>query len=266
MTDPWEDYYEILQVHPSAEPEVIKAAYRKLAQKYHPDRNPSSQANSYMKRLNLAYEVLSDPARRARYDKAYRTKKGTSSSNKSSGKGKETYSSNFTRPKAEARWYGFQNRGSRPNSSPWEGQKSRTYYTDSFYEGGIEIESRRGIFSQKTRGWELAGLLATMISSVFLLTLALSIKSSEFIAPFLTGLSLSSLSAYSAYKTNWLRDTGETSPVVKVITGFCVVLGWIWLSIAIFYAVMLTIFAIIVMIIGVLFVLGLISRLLFGGK
>jgi DnaJ-domain-containing protein 1 len=64
----WKDYYEILQVHPKAEPEVILAAYRKLAQVYHPDRNKSESATQRFQEINEAKEVLSDPERRARYD------------------------------------------------------------------------------------------------------------------------------------------------------------------------------------------------------
>lgn len=64
------DYYGILQVHPRAEREVIDAAYRKLAGKYHPDLNRSPDAAEKMKQINIAYEVLSNPVRRAAYDAA----------------------------------------------------------------------------------------------------------------------------------------------------------------------------------------------------
>ena len=63
------DYYKILQVHPSASKEVIDAAYRKLASKYHPDVSDSSEAVDKMKLLNEAYEVLSDPSKRSDYDR-----------------------------------------------------------------------------------------------------------------------------------------------------------------------------------------------------
>ena len=65
-----QDLYEILQVHPSAHPEVIQSAFRRLARLYHPDVNPSQEAAETMTRLNLAYETLSDPERRAAYDRA----------------------------------------------------------------------------------------------------------------------------------------------------------------------------------------------------
>ncbi len=62
------DYYTILQVDPRADPEVIQAAYRRLAAKYHPDVDPSSGATERMKLLNAAYEVLSDPEKRMEHD------------------------------------------------------------------------------------------------------------------------------------------------------------------------------------------------------
>jgi preprotein translocase subunit Sec63 len=64
------DYYRILQVHPGAEREVVDAAYRRLAAKYHPDVSHDSNTEERMKQINAAYEVLSDPVRRAAYDAA----------------------------------------------------------------------------------------------------------------------------------------------------------------------------------------------------
>ena len=69
MPDP-EDLYEILQLHPSAQPEVIQAAYHRLAQLYHPDRNPTQEATERLAAINHAYSVLSDENRRAAYDRS----------------------------------------------------------------------------------------------------------------------------------------------------------------------------------------------------
>ncbi len=66
------DYYGVLQVHPGAEKEIIDAAYRRLAAKYHPDISHASDATERMKQINIAYEVLSDPIKRAAYDDASR--------------------------------------------------------------------------------------------------------------------------------------------------------------------------------------------------
>ena len=62
------DLYEILQLHPSAEPDIIQAARRRLTLRYHPDRNSSPEAAEVMLRVNYAYEILSDPEQRAAYD------------------------------------------------------------------------------------------------------------------------------------------------------------------------------------------------------
>lgn len=59
------DLYEVLQVHPKAEPDVIRAAYRALAHKYHPD-NGGDQTR--MAALTATWQVLGDPRRRASYD------------------------------------------------------------------------------------------------------------------------------------------------------------------------------------------------------
>ena len=64
------DCYGILQVHPKAEKEVIDAAYRRLASKYHPDVSQVSDASERMKQINTAYEVLSDSIKGAAYDAA----------------------------------------------------------------------------------------------------------------------------------------------------------------------------------------------------
>jgi curved DNA-binding protein CbpA len=60
--------YECLQVSPRAGADVIQAAYRALARAYHPDLSADVDALQQMRKLNAAYEVLSDPRRRAQYD------------------------------------------------------------------------------------------------------------------------------------------------------------------------------------------------------
>ena len=63
------DYYEILSVSQQADKEELKRAYRKLAMKYHPDRNPDdTEAEESFKEATEAYSVLSDDQKRARYD------------------------------------------------------------------------------------------------------------------------------------------------------------------------------------------------------
>ena len=69
MADPL-DPYKVLQVDPEAEDEVIQAAYRRLAQKYHPDRAAGPEAVARMIAINAAWELIGEPEVRAAFDRA----------------------------------------------------------------------------------------------------------------------------------------------------------------------------------------------------
>src|SRR5512145_501351 len=63
------DYYQALGLQTAASPDEIKKAFRKLAVKYHPDKNPGdAAAEERFKEINEAYAVLSDPQKKAQYD------------------------------------------------------------------------------------------------------------------------------------------------------------------------------------------------------
>ncbi len=62
------DYYEVLGLSKGASEDEIKKAYRSLAKKYHPDINKEPGAEEKFKEINEAYDTLSDPDKKARYD------------------------------------------------------------------------------------------------------------------------------------------------------------------------------------------------------
>src|SRR5215813_1255808 len=63
-------YYEVLEVERSANDGELKAAFRKLAMKWHPDRNPGDKSSEHrFKEINEAYEILKDADKRAAYDR-----------------------------------------------------------------------------------------------------------------------------------------------------------------------------------------------------
>ncbi len=94
------DYYKVLGIPSTASPKEIKAAYRKLARKYHPDLNPNdSGAELQFKQVNEAHEVLSDPEKRKKYDQygkdwkhAEEFEKARKSRESAGGAGQYTYS------------------------------------------------------------------------------------------------------------------------------------------------------------------------------
>ncbi len=65
----FKDYYKILGIEPNADEQTIKQTYRKLARQYHPDVNPGNKdAADKFKEINEAYQVVSNPEERKKYD------------------------------------------------------------------------------------------------------------------------------------------------------------------------------------------------------
>ena len=67
-------HYDTLGVSPTCTDQELKKAYRKLALRFHPDKNPSKEAEDNFKRINDAYGILSDPKKRKEYDQSLKPK------------------------------------------------------------------------------------------------------------------------------------------------------------------------------------------------
>jgi curved DNA-binding protein CbpA len=122
--------YKVLAVDPSADPEVIAAAYRALSKKFHPDVNKTPEAEAKMRELNRAYDILKDPAQRRQVDADLARSAGTggySSRSSSSGYG--------ARPGSTS--YGAAS--SRPSTSAGSSRNNRPDWTDSFRKGAENI-------------------------------------------------------------------------------------------------------------------------------
>lgn len=137
----WQDYYKILQIDQSAEIEVVKAAYGKLAFKYHPDRNSSSNATGQMILLNEAFDIISNPVKRAVYDANYQQiiekpiKRQTVSNSQTTSsqtyKNQSTYTRRQTRQEWEQHWnerMGNATKKNHPSSSSPNLNSSHTDY------------------------------------------------------------------------------------------------------------------------------------------
>ena len=96
MKTQYKDYYALLGVDPDATTEQIKKAYRTLAKQYHPDVNNSTDAAERFREITEAYDTLTDPDRRRRYDRLHGTRTGSGTSGRSRWSG-FTSSGNRTR-------------------------------------------------------------------------------------------------------------------------------------------------------------------------
>jgi curved DNA-binding protein CbpA len=136
------DYYSILQVDKSANPEEVKKAYKKLARQWHPDKNPENQeeATRKFKQISEAFQVLSDTMKRYDYD---REREGKASAKKSPSK-----SNRYHRQEQQRSYDEFPRPENPPSRNKWEG------------EPDLEdiLGARRARFRNNRRNTEPAGL------------------------------------------------------------------------------------------------------------
>jgi DnaJ-class molecular chaperone len=125
------NYYTILGVSQDAKYREIKAAYRRLALKYHPDRNSSPISENSIKIINAAFEVLSDRDKRRQYDekaiynnKANKKKDQTQSSSSSHVNSSNTVYSNFDRTSSDVEFHNTDIKGNRNETEVKSGKVS----------------------------------------------------------------------------------------------------------------------------------------------
>lgn len=135
------DYYEILGVSKTATADEIKKAYRKLAMKYHPDKNPGDAAAEEMfKKVTSAYDVLGDEEKRRQYDAGAYSTNGSYTSNDT---GYKQYTYTYTNPFGEDFWewakkaqqQNQQNQQNRQNQD-----NNRNYHYETHYSSGYGIK------------------------------------------------------------------------------------------------------------------------------
>ena len=144
------NYYETLGVAKTATADEIKKAYRTLAFKYHPDRNPgNAEAEEKFKQISAAYDVLSDESKRRQYDMGYSTDSYSSSQTAGNQQYQRQYQYTYSNPFGDDNfWEWF-------NSAQFRSRNQQTQNTNNYYNqydysnrASNEPETKRDYFSQ----------------------------------------------------------------------------------------------------------------------
>ena len=143
------NYYDILGVSKTATADEIKKAYRTLAFKYHPDRNPgNAEAEEKFKQISAAYDVLGDEAKRRQYDMGYTADSYSANSAAGNQQYQRQYQYTYSNPFGEDNfWEWFNNAQFRSRNQ--QAQNSNNYYNQYDYSNTErnEPETKRDHFS-----------------------------------------------------------------------------------------------------------------------
>lgn len=144
-------YYDNLKVVRTAPTEVIRAAYRAMAQKYHPDLNPASDAARVMKLVNEAWEVLGDPRKRAEHDLWIAKQEQSAQEKTSQGRAQQ-----YTSPFGEGAEFSYRNTGSTHANSATAGNAGDKGPSSRTSASGESSSGRTPPFTDATEGYRAA--------------------------------------------------------------------------------------------------------------
>jgi len=144
----YKDYYKILGVNKDAKPDQIRKAFRDLAKKHHPDKNPNNKSSEEkFKQINEAYEVLKDPEKKKRYDEL--------------GDSWKNYSSNGGR-QSDFDWAQWSNQSKGPAS----GSGNFSDFFESIFGGGFGGGSSGSGRSRAFRGEDMQAVMDLSLEEV----------------------------------------------------------------------------------------------------
>jgi len=207
------DYYAILGVNPDADRETIRTVFRKLCHIYHPDKG-LEVSQSRITDIYEAYDVLSDPERRAEYDRWYQRASSGPSDRKSDagqqGDQSTAQTGNSNASRAESN--GSERERDRGGGGRTTGTETSGRSGEPYADGTVQ---RSALFGWPKWRYQRYLLIGGMPTGLFLGVLGIVVKVPLFA---LVGMALAAGTAYAGVKTDWLQQL-ESADLGVIVVG-----------------------------------------------